>query len=97
MHGKRDHAHMNFVTDCLEIIHAQDRTRFLRARAIEGDTGAAALLREHFHLLYWEYEGRQIIPRGGEGDRGANGRGGGEQREASPPAGSRRRRLGARR
>jgi hypothetical protein len=88
---------MNFVTDCLEIIHAQDRTRFLRARALEGDTGAAALLREHFHLLYWEYEGRQIIPRGGNGGRGANGAGGGEQEEAPPATTPRRRRAGTRR
>jgi len=82
MDQKRDHAHMNFMADCLEIIHAQDRTRSLRERALGGDAEAARLLRDHFHLLYWEHEGRQIVPRetAGNGGEGAGRRRVGAQR-----------------
>ena len=65
MDRKRDHARMNFIVDCLEIIHAQDRTRGLRERVLGGDEKAAALLRQYFHLTYWEYQGRPIVPREG--------------------------------
>lgn len=63
MDGKRDHAHMNFIVDDLNMIHAQDRTKSLRDRLLGGDAKVAALLRDHFRLTYWEYEGRQLIPR----------------------------------
>lgn len=57
------HPRMNFISDALEVIHAQDRTRCLRDRVLHGDAKAAALLRNHFHLLYWEYQGRKLLPR----------------------------------
>ena len=63
MERKRDHARMNFITDALEIIHAQDRTKGLRDRLLEGDAHVAALLRDHFRLTYWEYRGRKLLPR----------------------------------
>ena len=63
MEGKRDHARMNFIVDALEIIHAQDRTKGLRDRLLEGDSKAAELLRDHFRLTYWEYQGQQLLPR----------------------------------
>ena len=63
MERKRDHARMNFITDALEIIHAQDRTKSLRDRLLEGDAVAAALLRNHFRLTYWEYRGQELLPR----------------------------------
>ncbi len=63
MEWKRDHARLNVITDALEIIHAQDRTRGLRERLLGGDAVAAALLRDHFQLTYWEHRGRKIFPR----------------------------------
>lgn len=63
MDGKRDHARMNFIVDALEIIHAQDRTKGLRDRLLEGDAKAAELLRDHFRLTYWEYRGQKLLPR----------------------------------
>ncbi len=63
MEVKRDHARMNFTVDDLEIIHAQDRTKNLRDRLLAGDAVAAALLRDHFRLTYWEYRGRELLPR----------------------------------
>ena len=63
MEGKRDHSRMNFIVDALEIIHAQDRTKGLRDRLLEGDAKVAELLRDHFRLTYWEYRGRKLLPR----------------------------------
>ena len=63
MERRQDHARRNFITDALEIIHAQDRTKGLRDRLLEGDAKAAALLRDHFRLTYWEYRGQKILPR----------------------------------
>ncbi len=63
MHAKRDHARMNFLVDDLQIIHAQDRTKGLRERLLEGDAKVAALLRDHFRLTYWEYQGQRLLPR----------------------------------
>ncbi len=62
MERRRDHAGMNFIADALEIIHAQDRTRWLRDRVLQGDAKAAALLRKYFHLTYWEYRGQTVLP-----------------------------------
>ncbi len=61
--GKRDHTRMNFISDALEIIHAQDRTKGLRDRLLGGDSKAAELLRDHFRLTYWEYQGKKLLPR----------------------------------
>ncbi len=63
MDQNRDHARMNFFTDELLIIHAQDRTKGLRDRLLEGDAKAAALVREHFRITYWEHQGQQLLPR----------------------------------
>ena len=63
MDAKRDHTRMNFLVDDLQIIHAQDRTKGLRERLLEGDAKVAALLRDHFRLTYWEYQGQRLLPR----------------------------------
>ena len=69
MDRRREHDRMNFITDALEIIHAQDRTKTLRDRLLEGDAEAAALLRDHFRLTYWEYRGQKILPRDNRTER----------------------------
>ncbi len=63
MEWKRDHARFNFLMEALEIIDAQDRMKSLRDRLLEGDAVAAAPLRDHFRLTYWEHRGRKILPR----------------------------------
>ena len=66
MKRRRNQNRLNFVQDALGIIQAQDRTRELRDRLLRGDAKAAALLRDSFHLTYWEHRGQPLLPRDGQ-------------------------------
>ncbi len=67
MRRRQNHDRLSFIQDALEVIQAQDRTRELRDRLLRGDAGAAALLRDGFHLTYWEHRGKQLLPPRGTG------------------------------
>lgn len=60
---RRNHYRWSFIPDAMEIIQAQYRTRVLRRRALQGDAKAATVLRDSFHLTYWEYRGQPLLPR----------------------------------
>jgi len=60
---RRNHKGLIFIQDALDVIQAEDRTRKLRDRLLQGDAKAAALLRYSFHLAYWEYRGQPLLPR----------------------------------